>query len=84
MARFTEALKVSQSDLVYLVRAESKPSMEMAWYYVQVESKAKLPIFLKKVKTGLNLEEFGTVLYSGWGTEPPDDIKQKIKEQFGG
>jgi len=82
VAKFTEALAVSLNDLVYLIRAESKPSMQMAWYYVQLDSRLKLPIFLKLVKTGLNLKEFGIILYSGWGTEPPDDIKQKIKERF--
>jgi hypothetical protein len=83
VTNFTKALMASQSDLVYLVRAPSKPGMKMAWYYVQVASKAKLPIFLKEVKKGTNLEALGTILYSGWGDEPPDDIKQKIKDQFG-
>jgi hypothetical protein len=80
---FVDALKASKSDLVYLVRAKEKPSNEDAWYYVQVHTKQKLPVFLEKVKTGLNLTDYSDVLYSGWGTEPPEEIKEKIKEQFG-
>jgi hypothetical protein len=80
---FLDAVKASQSNMIYLVRAEEKPSGKPAWYYVRVHSKAKLPIFLEKVKTGLTLTDYGDVLYSGWGTEPPEEIKAKIKEQFG-
>lgn len=83
MDNFSGSLAVSKRSLVYLVRAESKPSMRMAWYYIQIASKAKLPVFLKKVKTGASLEEFGTILFSGWGTEPPDDIRQKVKTMYG-
>ena len=84
MSTFTSLVKASRSDLVYLVTAKEKPTNMDAWYYVQIESKSKVPIFLEKVKkTGLNLTEYGKVLYSGWGTEPPEDIKAKIKEEFG-
>lgn len=83
MTAFTDAVKASQSGLVYLVKAKEKKAGEDAWYYIQIDSKAKLPIFLEKVKTGLTLTDYGVVLYSGWGREPPEDIKQKIKERFG-
>jgi len=80
---FVNSIKASKSDLVYLVRAEDKPTGRDAWYYVQVHSKAKLPIFLEKVKTGLTLTDYADILYRGWGTEPPQEVKDKIKEQFG-
>ena len=80
---FLDAVKASQSDLVYLVRAPEKDSGRNAWYYVQVHSKQQLPIFLEKVKTGMHLSEYATVLYSGWGDEPSEDIRHRIEEQFG-
>ena len=80
---FLDTVKASQSDLVYLVHAPEKASGRMAWYYVQAHSKQQLPVFMEKVKIGLRLSEYATVLYSGWGDEPSEDIRQKIKEQFG-
>jgi hypothetical protein len=83
MHSFLQAVKASQSDLVYLVRGEEKHSQQAAWYYIQISGKAKAPVFLKNIKTGVNLTEYGIILHSGWGKEPPEDIKQKIKDQFG-
>jgi len=77
------ALKVvtSRSNLIYLVQAEEKYCKLPAWYYVQVE-KLKLPILKEAAKLGANLLNFGKILYSGWGENPPEDIKQKIQEEY--
>lgn len=83
MADFAELVTNSRSSLVYLAKLKEEPSGKDAWYYVQIKSKALVPIFLKEIKTGITLTDYGTVLYKGWGTEPPEEIKQKIKEQFG-
>jgi hypothetical protein len=81
---FVEAVKTSRSDLLYLIVAPDEVTMKKAWWYVQVENKQKLPLFLERTKKqGIKLTDYGTILYSGWGTEPPEDIKHKIKEQFG-
>ena len=77
------AIRASQSELVYLARGKEKHSGNQAWYYVQVGSRAKLPVFLQKIKTGINLSDYGTILYSGWGDEPPEDVRVKIIQQFG-
>ncbi len=83
MPNFLQAVKASQSDLVYLAIGKEKQTQQPAWHYVQISSKAKVPLFLKNIKTGINLTDYGTILYSGWGEEPPEGIKQKIKAQFG-
>ena len=83
MTHFASIVKASQSDLVYLAKGKEHKTGKDAWYYVQIKSKALVPIFLKEIKTGITLTDYGSVLYKGWGTEPPEDIKQKIKEQFG-
>ena len=77
-----KAVKASEKALVYFVKSKAKPNRAAAWYYVKLTHKLKAPIFLNKLKTGANLLDFGTVLYSGWGVEPPEDIKKKIKEEF--
>ena len=82
---FAELVANSRSSLVYLAKLKEAKSGADAWYYVQIKNKILLPIFLKEMETSqhIKLNNFGTVLYSGWGQEPPEDIKQKIKEQFG-
>jgi|GEM_PF-2605764 len=83
MASFMEATRASQSGLLYLVTAKEKPTGKEAWWYVLVHSKQIVPIFLKKVQTtGLSLTDYGDVLYSGWGKEPPEEIRQKVKEDL--
>jgi hypothetical protein len=76
------AKQLSGSNLVYLVRLKEQPTNLDAWYYVKVKAKTLVPIFLKKVTMGINLLEFGDILYSGWGTEPPDNIRQTVKKLF--
>ena len=83
MPNFLEAVKASQSDLVYLASGKDNITGNNAWHYLQISSKGKVPLFLKNIKTGINLTDYGTILYSGWGEEPPEEIRLKIKEQFG-
>ena len=53
------------------------------WHYILVD-KQKLPMFKIASKSDfISLPDYGTILYSGWGVEPPEDIKQKIKEYYG-
>ena len=62
--------------LVYLVRGEDRG--RPAWYYVVLDEE-KLDDFKAKVVTGtINVANYGRVLKSGWGKDPPEDIVRKI------
>jgi hypothetical protein len=77
---FLEKLQNSQGELVYLVRG--KHEGREAWHYVLVE-KAKLPFFCAKVKSGaLDVANYGKILHSGYGKNPPEDIVASIKQQY--
>lgn len=77
---FLEKLQNSQGELVYLVRGKNKG--REVWHYILVD-KAKLPIFSAKVKSGaLDIAEYGKILYSGYGKNPPQDIIDAIKKQY--
>ena len=40
-------------------------------------------MFLAAAKSGsLDVADYGEVLYSGWGQDPPADIKKKIDDQY--
>lgn len=75
---YLEKVNTEKSDL-YLLNgtSEGKP----AWFYLKMD-KLKLPIFKFKVDSkdpNINLENFGVVIASGWGDQPPTDIKAEIE-----
>ena len=70
--------KENASERMYLVRGKDRG--KPAWHYVLVE-KALLPLFLRRTKGGrLDVADFGRVLTSGWGKDPPEDIWKSIGE----
>ncbi|XP_013397080.1 ankyrin-1-like [Lingula anatina] len=66
---------------VYLVRG--KNGERPAWHYVLVKRKL-LADFLVKTNGGslLDVADYGKVLHSGWGKDPPDDIIKKIDDKY--
>jgi hypothetical protein len=70
----------AKADKVFLVR-DSQNGQDV-WFYILVES-IKLPIFRKKIgHEALDLKDYGTILHSGYGKNPPEDIKKKLHEEF--
>ncbi|KAL9961602.1 hypothetical protein ACROYT_G030573 [Oculina patagonica] len=68
--------KQNPKERLYLVRGKDKG--RSAWHYVMVE-KPLLGLFLKQTQGGsLDVADFGTVLKSGWGENPPERVRQEI------
>ena len=66
------------SQRIYLVRGKDRG--KPAWHYVQVE-KVLLPLFLRRTNGGdLDVADFGLVLKSGWGKDPPENVRKNINE----
>ena len=66
------------SDRIYLVRGKDRG--KPVWHYVLVE-KALLPLFLRRTKGGsLDVADFGLILTSGWGKDPPENVRKNINE----
>ena len=66
------------SERIYLVRGKDRG--KQAWLYVLVK-KALLPLFSRWTKGGsVDVADFGRVLKSGWGKDPPEDIRKSIRE----
>ena len=73
-------LAKSSSPLVHLVRGKDKG--KPAWHYVLVEE-GKLNMFKDKVSSGnINVTEYGVVLKSGWGKDPPEEVKTFVMSFF--
>ena len=65
---------------VYLVRGKDRG--REAWHYVLVD-KDKLDDFKAKIATGtIDVAEYGKVLCSGFGKDPPKDIERMIDLQY--
>ena len=70
--------KENAKHRIYLVRGKDKG--KQAWHYVLVE-KALLPLFLRRTNGGsLDVADFGLILKSGWGKDPPENVRTNINE----
>ena len=66
----------SRPSLVYLVRGTDRA--KPAWHYVLVDE-GKENAFKEQVASGtINVAVYGKVMKSGWGKDPPDDVKKAI------
>ena len=64
-----------ESQPVYLVHSKM-------WHYVLI-AEDKIEAFKAKFKTGtINVADYGTVLYSGWGEDPPEDVKERVDTRY--
>ncbi|XP_013392747.1 ankyrin-3-like [Lingula anatina] len=68
-----------EGDMVYLVRGKDKK--RPAWHYVLVKRRLHSTFILKTQGGSLDVADYGRVLKSGWGQDPPEDIKTKIDEE---
>jgi hypothetical protein len=73
--------KVRDGDLVYLIRG--KDAGRPAWHYVHIDG-MKLRAFKRALATGsLDVSQYGEILKSGWGKDPPGDIVKWVKDRYG-
>ena len=69
------------AQYIYLVRGVD--AGRNAWYYVLVE-RLKVQLFLKALNDEIiHLEKYGKILYSAYGDEPPANVTQAIKDEYG-
>ena len=70
----------SKPSLVYLVRGNSRG--KPAWFYVLVDEE-KENAFKEQVASGtVDVALYGKEIKSGWGKDPPDDVKSAIDRFF--
>jgi hypothetical protein len=75
-----EALR-DEGSLIYLVRG--KDEGRAAWHFVKVD-RAKLASFKQALSTGsLDASEYGEILHSGWGEDPPEEARRELAEKYG-
>ncbi len=73
--------KKMQAEQIYLVKGID--AGRNAWYYVLVE-RLKVQLFLKALNDDIiHLENYGKILFSAYGDEPPADITGELKSEYG-
>ena len=74
--------KKEEGRRVYLVRGKDRG--RPAWHYVLVvDDEDTMRKFLEKVSSGqVDVADYGRVLHSGWGEYPPNDIRERIEEEY--
>ncbi len=73
--------KKMQAELIYLVKGVD--AGRNAWYYVLVE-RLKVQLFLKALNDDIiHLENYGKILFSAYGDEPPASVTDELKEEYG-
>lgn len=79
---FVSSFFASRPDCIFLVKGKDTTN-RAAWYYVLVD-KAKKDIFENiDGNQPLNLSHYGTILFSGYGEEPPLEMKKRMEEEYG-
>ena len=66
--------------LVCLIRSNDK--IKQTWHYIQVDEN-QVEAFKTCVSAGnIDIGDYGTILFSGWGPDPPESIKHQVDIQF--
>lgn len=73
--------KKMKAELIYLVKGVD--AGRNAWYYVLVD-RLKVQLFLKALNDDIiHLENYGQILFSAYGDEPPSNVTNQLKEEYG-
>lgn len=69
-----------KGHLLFLVRGKDRG--HKAWHYVIVDEE-KLNAFREQISSGnIDISLYGIILSSGWGTDPPDDMRSQVSGFF--
>ena len=74
--------EVNEASRVYLVRGKDRG--KPAWHYVLlVDDEDTIDLFKEKIASGtVDVANYGQLLESGWGADPPNEVVDKIQKRF--
>jgi len=71
----------TQGAVIYLSQGffNGRPT----WHYLRV-NKLKLPLLIENAKKGeIDVVDYGNILFSGFGQNPPDEVKDFVQKKYG-
>ena len=78
---FAQQVYASRPDHIFLVRGKDI-SGRSAWYYVIVDNGKRDAFKSREGIPSLNLLNYGRILYSGFGDNPPQSIKDQMAAEY--
>jgi hypothetical protein len=78
---YADRVRRERADNVFLVRGNDSTGRP-AWYFVLVDP-AKKAAFRKAFTGQVELNAYGRILASGYGTDPPADVRERMKTEYG-
>lgn len=81
LSREDEIIK-SNADLCYKVVGRDSTGRE-AYYFVLIDKNKKAAFLKNRVGDSYNLEDYGKIIYSAYGSEVPAKVKKMLKEKYG-
>ncbi|QJW94018.1 hypothetical protein [Frigoriglobus tundricola] len=78
---FADRVRRERAGNVFLVRGRDATG-RAAWYFVLVDA-AKRAAFRKAAAGQLELNAYGRIIASGFGTEPPADVNERMRTEYG-
>jgi hypothetical protein len=79
---FVRRIQAQFPDHIFLVRAKDI-SGKPAWYYVQAHYGKRDAFKAKSGSPFVKLTDYGRIIESGFGNEPPTDIKFRMERNYG-
>ena len=72
----------STAERLFIVRGKDRG--QPAWHYVLlVDDEDTITAFHKKLKEGsLDVANYGKIIESGWGQDPPNDFKEQMQRTY--
>ena len=83
-ARDTSVTWETQSESERIYRVKGKDKERSAWYYILVvDDDETICKFLEALEDEtIDLENYGQILYSGFGEEPPNEVTEKLHKKY--
>jgi hypothetical protein len=78
---YADRVRRERGNNVFLVRGNDSTG-RAAWYFVLVDP-AKKAAFRKAFSGQLQLNAYGRILASGYGADPPADVRERMKTEYG-
>jgi len=69
-----------RKNTLFLIRG--KDNDKPAWHYVLVDAFKIKELKDKEKGTNMDVTDYGTIVKSGWGTDPPAAIKEEIESKY--
>jgi hypothetical protein len=78
---YADRVRRERGNNVFFVRGNDATGVA-AWYFVLVEP-AKRVAFRKALAGQVQLTAYGRIIASGYGADPPADVRERMRTEYG-